>query len=363
LSAVTASAVRRLLSMARRKHRQPAGADTGDTVAATVAAATTPAAAVGDAIALDESSGDGDLGGGRKSDGSGGRPEGKRPVKPKRVASKGQWGKGLEKRAALKASREKLAEHLVRQYGEQDARDRLSALTIWKDMQHGHIPSAAARKIYWRKLQQMLAVDSDAVVARVTAIRWASFAKSSDPNDDLWGSKQGALEWPIWFDDHQHSDNSNFERHGSGSGGGSMGGSRSSGSSGDGGGGDDTNNYREEGGGGGGFISEGVFIIPEEVHDTETDDSRHDDEWARHGSTARAGGGSGAGVAPNDEGAVKHSRGMQQTQQQQEKQRRRSVYTRWDGGPEYLEIGNPNLIRHVGRDCFCEFWDSLEYAH
>lgn len=32
-------------------------------------------------------------------------------------------------------------------------------------------------------------------------------------------------------------------------------------------------------------------------------------------------------------------------------------------GPEYLEIGSPPSVRPVGRDCFCEFWDSLEYRY
>jgi hypothetical protein len=35
---------------------------------------------------------------------------------------------------------------------------------------------------YWRKLKQLLKVDADAIVARTTATRWASFAKTGDPN-------------------------------------------------------------------------------------------------------------------------------------------------------------------------------------
>eukprot|EP00622_Pseudochattonella_farcimen_P005374 FR740975.1.p1 GENE.FR740975.1~~FR740975.1.p1 ORF type:complete len:175 (+),score=13.25 FR740975.1:36-527(+) len=30
-------------------------------------------------------------------------------------------------------------------------------------------------------------------------------------------------------------------------------------------------------------------------------------------------------------------------------------------GPEYLEIGVPLAVRAVGRDCYCEFWDQLDY--
>ena len=38
---------------------------------------------------------------------------------------------------------------------------------------------------YLRKLQQLLKVDADAVVARTTAARWASFAKAGDPNYEV----------------------------------------------------------------------------------------------------------------------------------------------------------------------------------
>ena len=40
-----------------------------------------------------------------------------------------------------------------------------------------------------------------------------------------------------------------------------------------------------------------------------------------------------------------------------------SVYRQGGGGPEYLEIAHPPVVRHVGRDCYCEFWDSLEYRY
>ena len=40
-----------------------------------------------------------------------------------------------------------------------------------------------------------------------------------------------------------------------------------------------------------------------------------------------------------------------------------SVYREAAGGPEYLEIAHPPVVRHVGRDCYCEFWDSLEYRY
>ena len=38
---------------------------------------------------------------------------------------------------------------------------------------------------YWRKLKQLLKVDADAIVARTTAARWASFAKTGDPNYEV----------------------------------------------------------------------------------------------------------------------------------------------------------------------------------
>ena len=41
---------------------------------------------------------------------------------------------------------------------------------------------------YWRKLQQLLKVDADAIVARTSAARWASFAKTGDPNYEVGAS-------------------------------------------------------------------------------------------------------------------------------------------------------------------------------
>ena len=39
------------------------------------------------------------------------------------------------------------------------------------------------------------------------------------------------------------------------------------------------------------------------------------------------------------------------------------VYQKAGGGPEYLEIAPPPVVRHVGRDCYCEFWDALDYRY
>jgi hypothetical protein len=43
--------------------------------------------------------------------------------------------------------------------------------------------------------------------------------------------------------------------------------------------------------------------------------------------------------------------------------KRPSGYASADGGPLYLEIANPHQLRHVGRDCFCELWDEINYRH
>jgi hypothetical protein len=184
---------------------------------------------------------------------------------------------------------------------------------------------------YWRKLQQMLAVDSDAVVARVTAIRWASFAKSGDPNDDLWGSKQGSLEWPIWFDDdNADNDADNADDHDD----------------------DDDDHDADD------------HDISVSTSSSSTDTSAVVSAAATSASKAHDGRAHDNGEGrEEEEEEVEADKPKQQQQQHKKKRRRKSVYTRWDGGPEYLEIGNPHVIRHVGRDCFCEFWDSLEYSH
>ena len=67
--------------------------------------------------------------------------------------------------------KEAQAEREVRAHGVADHRDRAARRALGRR--------------YWRKLKQMLKVDVDAVVAHSTALRWASFAKTGDPNDEV----------------------------------------------------------------------------------------------------------------------------------------------------------------------------------
>jgi len=140
---------------------------------------------------------------------------------------------------------EALAEALVRLHGESPLSSSIDA--------------EARKKLgrrYWRKLKQMLQVDSDAMVARTMATRWAAFAKTGDPTDD-W------TDWPIWFDRNT--------------------------------------------------------VV--------------DARAPLKGRTGRPREGS------------------------------RSPYSNEFGGPEYIEFADPQVTRYVGRDCYCEFWDTVDYRH
>ena len=169
---------------------------------------------------------------------------------------------------------------------------------------------------------------------------WVSFAKSGDPNDDLYGTLAFEQEWPIWY-------NRNVDI----------------GEVGD---GDEVDEDGEDGEAG--TLGNGDSGL-------RSSDEAHDLNWINDLEEIQSNDAAGtleSASAPfvqkyselGDSAQTTRAQGGPRNKSAPTKARKRpSVYASADGGPLYLEIANPHQLRHVGRDCFCELWDEINYRH
>lgn len=173
--------------------------------------------------------------------------------------------------------------------------------------------------------------------------RWVSFAKSGDPNDDLYGTLAFEQEWPIWY--NRNVDIGEVDD-------------------------DDRVDGDYE-------VDEGEAGAQDKSGDdgSRSDNEAHDLNWIndleeiQNDDIARALKSASAPFVQKyseegESGQTTRAQGGPRTKAASSKARKRpSVYASADGGPLYLEIANPHQLRHVGRDCFCELWDEINYRH